>query len=1703
MRRILSFFSNLFESAPSALAVVMALAITSACTPKEEEAIDKIVIESVSPSSGDVTGGYALTISGSGFTFIEQVTVGGEACPVTAIESNAITCTAPARSAGTATVSVVGKADRSASSSFTYLVVNPEFTSLTPTFGNPSGGTTVYVTGAGFSSSTRVFIGTKTFTTGLVPDAVNECETPIIFSPTYLSCSSPVLAVGTYDVHVWNPNDGTDSGVGAYTVYPAPTFTSIVSDEGPTSGGTLVTITGSGFLAGVRIQFGTATCTNVIVDSSTSVRCRTPARPKGTYALRITNRDLQSVLATGAFVYNDTASISAVVPTAGAIAGGTDLTVYGSFFASDTTVTINGIDCPVVSGSVTSSTLRCTTPANAAGTYSVSVVNPGTTAATLAGAYTYQEAPTLTSVTPTSGPTVGGVPVTIAGNYFRTGVVVTIGGTACTVTALSLTSITCTPAAATTSGAKTITVTNLDNQTVTGLTYTHVPAPTFTSLSPAAVAVSGGTSITITGTGFQSVPAVKIGTDDCLNEAFVSATSITCDAPAKTAGVYPLTVTNPDGQLVTTTTNVVTYLDPVTVTSISPSAGALLGGTNLTIAGTNFFAGAVATIGGTPCTTTTVLSAIAISCVGIPTVAVAGSAAVVVTNVDGQSGTSPTPYAYQEAPTASTITPNTGVIGGGYTVVVSGANFLTGATVSLGPVTCGTPTVDEVLDTITCLVPAAPSGTGTVNVVVTNSDGQAATITGGFSFTPPPDATSVTPTAASTAVLETLTISGTSFLSPTVDVSGDACAVTSSSATSIVCDVTVATAGAKTITVTNSDGQTDTLTGLTFMDTPTISSRSPTNGALAGGTTLTITGTNFYAGATVTIAGLACSSPTVTPPTTITCTVPAGPSGSQALVVTNLDGQTASSTYTYNLAPTITSFTPTTGFGVGGATVTITGTNFLTGLTAQVGSTPCTTTTFSSATSVDCVVPAGTGVQTITVTNPDLQTVTSSGTFTYVPAPTVTAISPAVGKASGGTAVTVTGTNFVSGATVSINGVACASPTFVSATSLTCTTALTAAGAYAVVVQNPDTQTGTSAAGLFTFYNAPTITTVAPDGGSPTGGGGVVISGTNFVSGATGVTIGGVNCSGVTVTGSTSLTCTAPGGTVGAADVVVTTVDGLSVTSVGSYTFRYGPLISGVTPAYGQRTGGTAVTITGAGFLGSGLTTPVVKFDDSTAVCSAWTNNTINCLTPTESAGTVVVTVTNADGQVGTLYPAFTFLDAPTVTGVSPNAGTVSGGTVVTITGTNFFSGATVTVGGVACTSRTVLSSTSISCAVPAGAAGAKTVSVTNVDGQAGSLASAFTHQNAPTVTSVSPASGPPVGGYTIAITGTGFVTGATVRVRSGGMSYLCTSVTVVSSTSITCVTPAASAGYYDLVVTNADTQVGTLTNGFRYRTAPTISSISSSGGPLAGGQTFTVFGAGFESGDTVSIGGVNCTTTTFSGSTQLQCTTGAHSANTYSLSVTAGASTATLTSAYTYRAAPTVSGISPSQGLPSGGTAVTITGSGFIASPTVKIGTADCTSIVRVSDSSITCVTPAGVLGAFAVQVTNTDGQYSAAGTNFTYVDLPLLVFVTGTASPTPPNPDSYGSTTTNVTHTFTIQNSGSANATGVVAALTGSGAAGFTLGTDNCTGATILPNTSCTIQVTFNGALLTPGTYSAVLEVSGTGFTTVTNNLSGTRSP
>ncbi|MCL4433930.1 MAG: IPT/TIG domain-containing protein, partial [Actinobacteria bacterium] len=158
---------------------------------------------------------------------------------------------------------------------------------------------------------------------------------------------------------------------------------------------------------------------------------------------------------------------------------------------------------------------------------------------------------------------------------------------------------------------------------------------------------------------------------------------------------------------------------------------------------------------------------------------------------------------------------------------------------------------------------------------------------------------------------------------------------------------------------------------------------------------------------------------------------------------------------------------------------------------------------------------------------------------------------------------------------------------------------------------------------------------------------------------------------------------------------------------------------------------------------------------------------------------------------------------APVVTSVSPTSGPVAGGTTVTIDGSNLFGTAYVFFGNIAATSFSIVSSTEIQAISPPGQAGTVNITVTSPGGTSStSSADEFTYQAPapprPTVTSITPTSGPTAGGTSVTITGTNFTSSATVMFGT----ITATAVTVNSATSITATSPAESPGTVNVTVT-------------------------------------------------------------------------------------------------------------------------------------------------------------------------------------------------------------------------------------------------------------------------------------------------------------
>ena len=175
-------------------------------------------------------------------------------------------------------------------------------------------------------------------------------------------------------------------------------------------------------------------------------------------------------------------TISSVSPTSGSTIGGTSILITGTGFVAGATVTIGGVSAVV--GPITATTIAATTPASAAGAKDIVVTNPDTQSATGSALFTYvapiaPPAPTITSISPTSGTTAGGTAIVITGTGFVAGATVTIGGASATVGTITSTTIAATTPAGT-AGAKDVVVTNLDAQSVTGtglFTYVAPPPP--------------------------------------------------------------------------------------------------------------------------------------------------------------------------------------------------------------------------------------------------------------------------------------------------------------------------------------------------------------------------------------------------------------------------------------------------------------------------------------------------------------------------------------------------------------------------------------------------------------------------------------------------------------------------------------------------------------------------------------------------------------------------------------------------------------------------------------------------------------------------------------------------------------------------------------------------------------------------------------------------------------------------------------------------------------------------------------------------------------------------------------------------------------------------------------------------------------------------------------------------------------------------
>jgi len=351
------------------------------------------VVSSVSPNSGPQAGDSQVTISGSGFTGVTGVDFGSQpALSYTTLNASTIEAVSPPGT-GTVDVTVIaptGTSAISAADQFTY-VGAPVVSSLTPSSGPAAGGTSVTIDGSNLVDVLAVFFGNNQST-----------DVQSISSTELIAVTPP--GSGTVSVEVVTADGAsTTSSASQFTYTAGPAVTSVSPSSGASGGGTLVTISGSGFTGTVTVHFGDQEATNVMVVSATEITADSPPG-EGTVDVTVTTAaGTSSTSPADQFTYQQLPAVVSVSPQSGPATGGNQVNIFGSGFTGASQVEFGTSDATSFSV-VNDNEITAIAPAGT-GTVDVRVIGAGGTSPTSAAdRYTYAPGPKVSLVFPNSGP---------------------------------------------------------------------------------------------------------------------------------------------------------------------------------------------------------------------------------------------------------------------------------------------------------------------------------------------------------------------------------------------------------------------------------------------------------------------------------------------------------------------------------------------------------------------------------------------------------------------------------------------------------------------------------------------------------------------------------------------------------------------------------------------------------------------------------------------------------------------------------------------------------------------------------------------------------------------------------------------------------------------------------------------------------------------------------------------------------------------------------------------------------------------------------------------------------------------------------------------------------------------------------------------------------------------------------------------------
>ncbi|MGA9521977.1 MAG: IPT/TIG domain-containing protein [Myxococcaceae bacterium] len=516
---------------------------------------------------------------------------------------------------------------------------------------------------------------------------------------------------------------------------------------------------------------------------------------------------------------------------------------------------------------------------------------------------------------------------------------------------------------------------------------------------------------------------------------------------------------------------------------------------------------------------------------------------------------------------------------------------------------------------------------------------------------------------------------------------------------------------------------------------------------------------------------------------------------------------------------------------VAGVAETATGAKQKTTLT--VGSNPVIDFQIIDDQTLDMRVPPGqAGLTNITLKN-DRGELVCKGCFTYFDEVFLTSVTPAEGPLAGGNEVTLKGGGFTPELQILFGQVSAAEFIFDSPNQIRVKvprgTALDAVDVTAFSKNGVGVLRR-----AYRYQEDLRISAIAPLTGPLAGGTNITLTGKGF-TGATGVTIGGVPATNVTVVSDTQLTATTPAVTAaGAFPVTVTTPrESWTVRDGFSYVSGAGFAVYGVFPHVGSQAGGNTVTLTGEGLDSGGL---VVTIGGVAATVVAANESTARVTVPARTGGRKVDVTATAGAQTSTRPGGYTY--RLELGSISPNRGPQLGGTVASIVGVALPADAEVFLGSSKAQVQMVGGETSIALTTPKGQGGRGTDVLVREAGDPENeavLPGAFTFDEAISVGRVQPDRGAISGGTLVTVLGAGFGEGTLVSFAG----QVAKDIKVIDAHTLTCRIPRGDTGAVDVGVRRL-TESDTLEGGFSYYDPRSISG-GLSGGPLTGTLNISV----------------------------------------------------------------------------------------------------------------------------------------------------------------------------------------------------------------------------------------------------------------------